>query len=310
VHNIGQRPRSLRAAAAVLEAHRRAPFDVLYAVWADAGIGGALVGLLARRPLLLHLTGGDLVALPDIGYGLLLSPRGRVRLRAALAGAARVLVTSTPIQDCARSLGVRTERVPFGVALDRWPALPPRARNGAHPVRLLHIGSLNAVKDQTTLLRALELLALDGVDFTIDVVGEDTLDGALHRAVQKVMFAPRVIFHGFLPHAELRPIVERSHVLLVSSRHETGPLVVLEAAVAGVPTVGTAVGHIAEWAPHAALAVPVGDHRALAAETLALLRDEERRLRLATAAQAQALAEDADWTAARIVEHLEEIRGA
>ncbi len=37
--------------------------------------------------------------------------------------------------------------------------------------------------------------------------------------------------------------------MIISSRHEAGPLAVLEAAVKGVPTVGTAVGHIAEWAP-------------------------------------------------------------
>ena len=86
-------------------------------------------------------------------------------------------------------------------------------------------------------------------------------------------------------------------LLLVTSRHEAGPLVLLEAAVAGVPTVGTAVGHLTEWAPDAAVAVPVGDSAALASETAALLRNEERRLTIAAAAHARALREDADFTA-------------
>ena len=53
--------------------------------------------------------------------------------------------------------------------------------------------------------------------------------------------------------------MREAHVSVISSRHEAGPVVALEAAAVGVPTVGTAVGHIAEWAPDAALAVPVGD---------------------------------------------------
>jgi glycosyltransferase involved in cell wall biosynthesis len=46
---------------------------------------------------------------------------------------------------------------------------------------------------------------------------------------------------------QLRPIVEAADLMILSSCHEAGPLVMLEAAVAGVPTVGTAVGHIREW---------------------------------------------------------------
>jgi glycosyltransferase involved in cell wall biosynthesis len=92
--------------------------------------------------------------------------------------------------------------------------------------------------------------------------------------------------------------MEQADVLLVTSRHEAGPLVVLEAAVAGVPTVGTAVGHVAEWAPEAAVAVPVGDAAGLARETASLLDDETRRLALANAAQRRAIEIDAEYTAA------------
>ena len=75
-------------------------------------------------------------------------------------------------------------------------------------------------------------------------------------------------------------------------------MAVLEAALAGVPTVGTDVGHVNEWAPDAAVAVPVGDARALADAVEALLADEPRRIALAWAAQRRATAIDADHTAA------------
>jgi len=95
----------------------------------------------------------------------------------------------------------------------------------------------------------------------------------------------------------------------MSSRHEAGPLVALEAAVAGVPTVGTSVGHIADWAPQAAIAVPVRDSDALANAIARLAHDEDERLRVASAAQARAVAEDADDTAARTRRLYEEAFG-
>jgi len=89
---------------------------------------------------------------------------------------------------------------------------------------------------------------------------------------------------------------------VVSSRHETGPVAVLEAAVAGVPTIGTQVGHIAEWAPQAAMAVPVADPAALASAISELLQDESRRLEIGREAQRRAVAQDAAYTAERFRE--------
>ena len=88
--------------------------------------------------------------------------------------------------------------------------------------------------------------------------------------------------------------------MIISSRHEAGPLALLEAGVKGVPTVGTAVGHIAEWAPHAAASVPVGDSAALARVTAGMISDEDRRLRIAREALRRATQEDADYTARSI----------
>ncbi|HEX7120125.1 MAG TPA: glycosyltransferase family 4 protein [Longimicrobiales bacterium] len=309
VHNCGGRPRRLRAVAAMLAEHRRSPFDALHAVWGPGpGVVAAAVGRVVRRPVLTHLTGGDLASIPDIDFGARRRWQGRAWLRLAVAGAARVTVPSHAMQRSAAALGIAAERVPYGVALDRWPPRAPRSRRPDEPARLLHVASLNRVKDQGMLLRAARALRDAGTAFRLDIVGEDTLGGSVQRMATALGLDDVVTFHGFLPHARLRPMVEAADLVLVSSRHEADPIVLLEAAVAGVPTVGTAVGHLADWAPDAAVAVPIGDAAALARETAALLADEPRRMRIAAAAQARALAEDADWTARRINEILEEMR--
>jgi glycosyltransferase involved in cell wall biosynthesis len=246
------------------------------------------------------VAGGELAALPEIGYGGALTWRGRLRERLTLRAASAVSAASAPLIQAIATLGVGAQRVPLGVDLSVWPAREPQRRNPHEHARLIHVGSLNRVKDQPTLLRALSALARSGVDFQMDVVGEDTLAGEIQNLARKLGLAEKVTFRGFLPQRLLRPLVEAAHVLIVSSRHEAGPLVVLEAAAVGVPSVGTAVGHLTEWQPHGALAVPVGEAAALAIAIGSLLADEELRLAIAREAQRRAILEDADHTVRRL----------
>jgi len=298
VHNAGARPRRLRALAALVAEHRRAPFDVVHAWWAG-GPGTVAAAFKATKGvgMVLTLPGGDLVAHPDIGYGGQLSCRSRAWIRLALRAADRVVVPSAWMQAQADAFGVDSLRIPLGVALDRWPVAPPRPRKPGEKLRLIHVANLNRVKDQPTLLAAMRLLKDRGVDFRLDVLGHDTLDGAMQRLAAEFRLDRQITFHGFVPHADTRPWVERADLMLISSRHETVPLVVAEAAVAGVPTVGTEVGIIADWFPDSAIAVPVGDAAALADAICELAVDDGRRLSLARVAQARAVAEDADVTA-------------
>lgn len=309
VHNAGRRPQGLTLLTMLRAEHRRRRFDILHAFWAvPSGTVGAVAAKLLGVPLLLTLPGGDTARVPSIRYGGQLRLRSRLRLRFTVAGAAGITVPSCFMQDQAAAVGIEAVRIPLGVALDLWPPRPPKRREPGAALRLLHIASLNAVKDQETLLQAATLLKERGLAFALDVIGLDTLGGAIERQAAALGLADYVRFHGFMPHAALRPWMEQADLLVVSSLHEAGPLVTLEAAVAGVPTVGTSVGHIADFAPEAAVAVPVGDAEALAAAVIRLAADDGERLRLAAAAQARALREEADFTALQFRRIYEELR--
>ena len=297
VHNIGEDWTQLRAIATIRCEHRRAPFDLLQAIFSGpCGLIAVLAGKLLHRPSLVHVAGVELIALHDIGCGGRRTWKGRLREWFVLHHADVVTAASAPMIDALHAFGITAQRVPLGVDLEKWPPLAPRARRQAQ-ARLIHVASLNRVKDQSTLLHALAAVAATGLDFRMDVVGVDTLHGEMQRLAQTLGLEQRVHFHGFKTQSELRPMMEAADLLVMSSRHEAGPLAVLEAAVAGVPTVGTAVGHIAEWAPSAALAVPVGNPARLAQALCMVLSNEDCRLYLARSAQGRALVEDADCTA-------------
>jgi glycosyltransferase involved in cell wall biosynthesis len=297
VHNIGDGATRLRAIRAIRAEHRRARFDAVHAIFSgDCSLVAVAAARSLRVPALVHIAGGELVALPGIGYGGRRRWTSRLREAVVLRAADVVTAASAPILASLRGLGIDARRVPLGVDLAAWPPAPTR-RRAAGPARLLHVASLNRVKDQPTLLRALAILAQRGHAFTAEFVGVDTLGGTIQALAARLGLERHVRFRGFMTQRELRPLFADADLLVLASRHEAGPLVALEAAVAGVPTVGTAVGHLVEWAPGAAAIVPVGDATALADAIARVLGDESLRLAMAAAAQRIALVEDADFTA-------------
>jgi glycosyltransferase involved in cell wall biosynthesis len=298
VHNIGLPYTRLRTVHAIRSAHRSAPFDLVQAIWSGScGLVAVTAAKMLGIPSFVHIGGGELVCLPDIGYGGSLRWRSRLREKLVLRAASVVTAASTPVIQALALLGVMGQRVPLGVDLHAWPPREPRRRSPGGCARLIHVASLNRVKDQTTLLRALAQLAKSGTRFEMDMVGEDTLGGEVQALAGQLGLCASLNFRGFVPQRELRALVAAADLMILSSRHEAGPIAMLEAAALGVPTIGTAVGHIVEWAPAAAICVPVGDWVALAHAMQALLGDEEQRLRIAHAALRRATDEDADYTA-------------
>jgi glycosyltransferase involved in cell wall biosynthesis len=282
-----------RALAAALE---REPVDVVHAVWASEP--GAIATAAAGRlgvPTLVSLAGGELVGLPEIGYGGRLSRRERWLVGGALRRATLLTCASGPIEALAAAAGRAAVRVPLGVP----PAPGGPVAHRAGPPRLLFVGSLNRVKDPFTLLEAFRRIVDAEREARLDVVGEDTLGGAVQRRAAELGLGAQVRFHGFVPAAGLAAHYRSTQLLLVTSRHEAGPVVALEAAAWGVPMVGTHVGHLADAAGDWAETAAVGDAGGLADAALALVRDPERRARMGRSALAWARANDADATAER-----------
>ncbi len=300
IHDLGRvralrgfrRPAMARRLERALVVHR--PFDILHAYWGVPAIVAAQVAPRVRVPLVATFDSGELVRLDDIEYGLQRRWIDRRALRAAIG---RAQVVTVPTQFMANLMPAGSPRpriIPVGVDRTQFPA---QDVPDGPPWRLVRIGSINRVKDYPTLLHAFARVARQEPQVTLDVAGEDTLGGAMPRLADQLAVADRVRFHGVLPIERVAALYAQAHVNLVSSRHESANVTVLEAACCGVPTAGTAVGYVADWEPERAVAVPVQQPEALAAAILDLLRDRDRRRRLAAAAREWAHHYDADRTA-------------
>ena len=302
VHNAGARPRRLRIAGALVAEHLRGRFDAIHAFGSWTGAIAGLVGRLFRVPVIVTFAGNEVARLEVIGFGAQLTASGRAITKLAARWARVVTVQSDYMRNLAGEVGIETVRLTLGVSTRDWVPSPPRGRVAGVPLRIVHVASLNRVKDQSTLLLAMSRLRAMNVAFELSIFGWDTLEGAVQRQAAGLDLGSHVRFRGFLAHRELRRRLDEADLLVMTSLHEGGPLVMLEAAMAGVPTVGTAVGHPSDLSPGAALSSPAGDPAALAVNIRRVADDEPLRMKLATAAQQFALAEDADFTARKFGE--------
>jgi glycosyltransferase involved in cell wall biosynthesis len=275
------------------------PFDVLHGLTGLPGIALAVLGgRMLNIPSVVSLVGGEVVRLPDIGYGALLSPSGRLMMRWVMRRATHVTACTQFLQRMAQPFRAQVDVVPLGVDGAYFELGANRvARAPNDPIKLLHVASLNRVKDQTTLLNAMQRVVRVQPNVHLDIIGSDTLNGAVQRHCAALGLNTFVTFHNFISPNALMPYWRDADALVMSSRHEGQCVAVCEAAATRVPTVGTRVGLLADWGPERAIAVPVGDDAALAEGMLRLMRNPALRTQLAQAAQAWAREYDADWTA-------------
>ncbi len=283
VHNVGLRPRRLGALRVLARLHRERPLDVLHAFGlVPQGVVVAVAGRALGVPAVLEARGGEFASLPEVGFGGWRRAPGRAWIRFA-ATAGPLAVPSAPARADARTRGFEAVTVPLEIDTGLWPAAE-RPKPPGPPWRIAWVGSLAPVKDPAFLVKVVGHMRSRGADVRVDVVGEDFSGGAVRALAREVGVEAQVRFHGLLPPTGVRERLAAAHVLLVTSRYESGPRIVLEAATQGVPSLGPEVGILTEWAPHAATTVRTWTPGAVASAALDLLEHPGRREQLARVA--------------------------
>jgi glycosyltransferase involved in cell wall biosynthesis len=168
----------------------------------------------------------------------------------------------------------RVVRIPDGIAIPPAPAAP---LNGfGRPLWLCVVGAITPDKGQGTAVAALAELRARGIDAELDLVGrvqDDAMAAALLDDARARGLDGRVRVRG--ESDGIDAALEGADVLLLTSRGEGTPLVLMEALARHVPVVASAVGGVPDIVRDGdtGLLVPPGDAGAVADAVARLAAD-------------------------------------
>jgi len=202
------------------------------------------------------------------------------RIVAVSESVARSLIQWLP------SVGPKVRVIPNGVLLP--PGYPNRLPGSVGDrATILFVGRLEYVKGVDVLLRALAALP---PSVTLWLAGAGAQRAQLEQLADTLGISDRVKFLGF--RTDVQQLMIEADCLVLPSRWEGLPMVVLEAMAGGTPVVASAVGGIPEVIEDGVTGwlVPPEDPASLAQALITALGDSDRRRRICDAARARVAA--------------------
>jgi len=302
---------TLRLLHALRRVHKRKPFDLFHGLWTqESGAAAAIAARLTGRNAVASVMGGELEAMPEIGFGGESSAFGRRMNRLCLDLAARVTAGSEPIEETLRARlqgdpRGRIVRAPLGIDTSLFLPHPHPER---HTPLLLAAGSINRVKDHESLFEAFRRVRRKRPARLL-VAGEDTLQGELELKTREAGLTSELVWFGFALPREMPALYAEADLFVHTSRFESQGVVLLEAAASGLPIVSTAVGIAQEMErAGAARIVRPADPDHIADEIVRLLDDPAARAALGEKARLFAAGFDRTITSAKFLEIYQELR--
>ena len=268
--------------------------DLVHCHWTISGLIGFLATRLRRRPLVLTVRGSDIHLLE----------KGMVRrLHQKIYGWMDMVVAVS--EDIGRKLeeaGVERSkiRVVYNGVDERFQPGEGRAAReqlGLPQDRfiLLFVGLLVPVKGIDVLLEAMQ--RVDDPRLLCVLVGDGELRRDLQWQAEDGGLGEQVIFAGRQPSQEIPVWMQAADLLILPSRSEGRPNVVLEAQACGLPVIATRVGGTPELICDGenGLLVESGDPDGLARGIGELMDDPERRQQLGQAGRYTILQDGLTW---------------
>lgn len=205
---------------------------------------------------------------------------------------ANVCVSRGVADYCEREVGLspsKTVVIPNGVDPQQFdPFLPADLRELGCPSEtriVLTVGRLEPQKGIDLLLEAIKAVTTQVPDVVFVIIGDGPDRTTLQRRAAELQIDRSVRFLG--RRHDVPRWYKRATALVLPSRWEGMPNVVLEAMASGTPVIATRVEGIAELLEDevSGLVVPVNDAAALSRAIVRLLRESDTRARLANTAQ-------------------------
>jgi glycosyltransferase involved in cell wall biosynthesis len=254
--------------------------DLIHANWSMCGMVAGIVGRLMGKPVVTTFRGTDVRAAENsLLFGWAIRCCGVFCDRLVTVGHAMARRVTEWLPCKAREITVICNGVG---ACFRDMARRPSHREFTVGV----IGHLIALKNVNAVVRAFADSAEER-SARLLVIGEGPERAALENLVQRLGQGDRVTFTGVIPPDAVPEILSHCNALVLASRSEGRPNVVIEAMAAGVPVVASDIDGVREMIVHGerGLLFPVGDERQLAAHLRRLMDDPELARRLSANAR-------------------------
>ncbi len=196
----------------------------------------------------------------------------------------RFPLVTTPSEVMRRELIARGLRSPAaavsnGIDTDLFTPPPHKGTNARRTLTLLHVGRLGYEKRVDQVLGAFAIAARQFPSAHLRIVGEGPEESVLRQLAVELGISNRVIFDGFVPHADLPAVYQQADIFITASPIETQGLVVLEAMACGLPVVGIDALALPELIHHEVngLLVSPDDEHALSQAAVRLLSAADLR---------------------------------
>lgn len=221
----------------------------------------------------------------------------------------QTLVASRALEQNLIEQGIhpgKIKMIPYGVDLDFDRELAQASNTPQEDRKDFHaftehkkvvgiITRLTRSKGLIEFIRVIPVVKRECPDAVFVVVGDDISSGGafkreLEQLVVDLKVADAVKFMGY--RYDIIELLQRFDILTNPSRSSDGsPLIILEAFFCGVPVIASGIAGVPEQVTHGVTGFLMnpGDEKMLADFILTLLKDENKRLRMARAAREEAL---------------------
>ncbi len=219
---------------------RRYRPDIVHTHTAKAGFLGRVAAWLAGCPHVVHTFHGHVLEgyFSPLVNGMI---RGVERTLGKLSDAL-LTVSQQQASELSERFGVAPAEkfrvVPLGIDVD--PYLDLELPNFSAPeLRLVWLGRFVPIKNVTLLLRVAELAQMRSLPVNFTLAGAGPEEGAIRQFVQERQLANVTL----LPwQDDIRPVLQSSHALIMTSHREGTPLSLIQGMAAGRPFLSTAAG--------------------------------------------------------------------
>ena len=134
----------------------------------------------------------------------------------------------------------------LGVEVPERAAARQRRGSALQTLNLLAVGRLHSVKDHAFLIHACARLRDGGLDFTCAIAGDGPERQRLSTMIRQKQLEPQVTLLGHVPREQIDSHYRQADVIVLTSRSEGLPLVLMEAMARGGIVLAPAITGIPE----------------------------------------------------------------